>query len=143
MNRTLCSPIHYPGDYGFVPGTVAEDGDPLDLLCMVSSPSYPGILIYVRSVAVLDMIDPDQPDHKILAVPNRDPRYGSIASIDDIAIHSRREIEHFFAIYKELEGKITRMEGWRGRDAAFQVILESRARELDRRLSTGGSGTPG
>jgi len=81
VSRTLYSPIHYPGDYGFVPGTVAEDGDRLDVLCMVNSPSYPGILIYVRPVAVLDMIDQDQPDHKILTVPNRDPRYDSIASI--------------------------------------------------------------
>ena len=133
VSRTLYSPIHYPGDYGFVPGTVAEDGDPLDILCMVNSPSYPGILIYVRPVAVLDMIDQDQSDHKILAVPNRDPRYDSITSIDEVPAHWRREIEHFFDIYKELEGKITRMEGWRGRDAARQVILESRSRELDRR----------
>jgi inorganic pyrophosphatase len=143
ISRTLYSPIHYPGDYGFVPGTVAEDGDPLDILCMVNSPSYPGILIYGRPVAVLDMIDQDQPEHKILAVPNRDPRYDSIASIDDVAAHSRREIEHFFDIYKELEGKITRMEDWRGRAAALQVILESRSRELDRQLSAGASRFPG
>jgi inorganic pyrophosphatase len=143
VSRTLYSPIHYPGDYGFVPGTIAEDGDPLDILCMVNAPSYPGILIYVRPVAVLDMIDQDQPDHKILGVPNRDPRYDAIASVDDVASHSKREIEHFFDIYKELEGKSTRIEGWRGRDAALQVILESRSRELDRRLSLAPSGSTG
>jgi inorganic pyrophosphatase len=130
VSRTLYSPIHYPGDYGFVPGTVAEDNDPLDILCLVNSPSYPGILIYVRPVAVLDMIDQDEPDHKILAVPNRDPRYDMISSIDDVGAHWEKEIEHFFDIYKELEGKQTRMEGWRDRDAALQIIRESRERAL-------------
>jgi inorganic pyrophosphatase len=137
VSRTLYSPIHYPGDYGFVPGTVAEDGDPLDILCLVNSPSYPGILIYVRPIGVLDMIDQDEPDHKILAVPNRDPRYDAIASIDDVGPHSTREIEHFFDIYKELEGKSTRMEGWRGREAALEVVVESRNRALAGRGTAG------
>jgi inorganic pyrophosphatase len=133
LSRTLYSPMYYPGDYGFVPGTIAEDGDPLDILCLVNSPSYPGILIYVRPVAVLDMVDQDQPDHKILAVPNRDPRYNSITSIDDVGTHWKREVEHFFDIYKELEGKTTRMEGWGNREAALQIILESRKRALAQR----------
>jgi inorganic pyrophosphatase len=130
VSRALYSPIHYPGDYGFIPGTLAEDGDPLDILCLVSSPTYPGILIYVRPIAVLDMVDQDLPDHKILAVPNRDPRYDAIKSIGDVRPHSRREIEHFFTIYKELEGKVTRMEGWRDHEAACEVILDSRNRAL-------------
>jgi inorganic pyrophosphatase len=130
VSRALYSPIHYPGDYGFVPGTLAEDGDPLDILCLVSSPTYPGILIYVRPIAVLDMVDQDQPDRKILAVPSCDPRYDDITSFRDVRSHTTREIEHFFAIYKELEGKVTRMEGWRDREAALQVILDSRNRAL-------------
>jgi inorganic pyrophosphatase len=142
LSRTLYSPMYYPGDYGFVPGTVAEDGDPLDILCLVNSPSYPGILIYVRPVAVLDMIDQDQPDHKILAVPNRGPRYDAITSIDDVGAHSKREIEHFFDIYKELEGKTTRMEGWGNRETALQVILESRNRALAQRSGEEASGSP-
>lgn len=130
VSRALYSPIHYPGDYGFIPGTVAEDGDPLDILCMVSSPSYPGILIYVRPIAVLDVIDEGEPDHKILAVPNRDPRYDAIRSLDDVRPHWKVEIEHFFAIYKELEGKILQTKGWRDREAALQIVRESRDRAL-------------
>ena len=130
VSRALYSPIHYPGDYGFVPGTLAEDGDPLDIICLVSSPTYPGILIYVRPIAVLDMVDQDQPDRKILAVPSCDPRYDDIISLKDVRSHTKRELEHFFAIYKELEGKPTHMDGWRDRDAALEVILESRNRAL-------------
>lgn len=132
VSRTLYSPIHYPGDYGFVPGTVAEDEDPLDMLCFVHAPSYPGVLIYVRPVAVLDMIDQNEPDHKIIAVPNRDPRYDAIRSIEDLPSHWKRETEHFFSIYKELEGKETRMEGWRGRQAALATITESRSMAIER-----------
>ncbi|HVY94041.1 MAG TPA: inorganic diphosphatase [Bryobacteraceae bacterium] len=128
LSRALYSPIHYPGDYGFVPGTLAEDGDPLDILCMVNAPSYPGILIYVRPVAVLDLVDEGKLDHKILAVPNRDPRFDAIQSLGDMRPHWRVELEHFFAIYKELEGKQTEIRGWRDREAARQVILESRER---------------
>src|SRR5580704_13217743 len=130
VSRALYSPIHYPGGYGFVPGTLAEDGDPLDIICLVSSPTYPGILIYVRPIAVLDMVDQDQPDRKILAVPSCDPRYDDIISLKDVRSHTKRELEHFFAIYKELEGKPTHMDGWRDREAALEVILESRNRAL-------------
>ncbi|HVV45429.1 MAG TPA: inorganic diphosphatase [Bryobacteraceae bacterium] len=126
LSRTLYSPIHYPGDYGFIPGTVAEDADPLDILCMVNSPSYPGILIYVRPVAVLDLVDEGKLDHKILAVPNRDPRFDAIRSLVDMRPHWRAELEHFFAIYKELEEKETEIRGWRDREDAWQVIRESR-----------------
>jgi inorganic pyrophosphatase len=128
LSRTLYSPIHYPGDYGFIPGTLAEDGDPLDILCMVNSPSYPGILIYVRPVAVLELVDEGKLDHKILAVPDRDPRFDAIQSAADLRPHWRVELEHFFAIYKELEEKQTEIRGWRDREAAYQVIRESRER---------------
>lgn len=126
LSRTLYSPIHYPGDYGFIPGTLAEDGDPLDILCMVNSPSYPGILIYVRPLAVLDLVDEGKLDHKILAVPNRDPRFDAIRTLADLRPHWRAELEHFFGIYKELEEKETEIRGWRDREAAWQVIRESR-----------------
>jgi|SRR6185437_15404225 len=128
LSRTLYSPIHYPGDYGFIPGTLAEDGDPLDMFCMVNSPSYPGILIYVRPVAVLDLVDEGKLDHKILGVPNRDPRFDAVRSLGDMRPHWRAELEHFFSIYKELEEKKTELCGWRDRDAAYRVIRESRER---------------
>lgn len=131
LSRTLYSPMHYPADYGFIPGTMAEDADPLDILVFVTSPSYPGIMSLVRPIGIMDMLDGDEPDHKIIAVPNRDPRFSSVENVEDLAPHSKREIEHFFSIYKELEGKQTTMQGWREKEAAFDVIHESRKRYLD------------
>jgi inorganic pyrophosphatase len=130
LDRALYSPMHYPGDYGFIPGTLAEDHDPLDVLVLVQQPSYPGVMIEVRPVGVLNMVDSDQPDQKILAVPTRNPRYDQIHTMDQIFSHVRREIEHFFSIYKELEGKVTTMEGWGGPREARKIISECRQRYL-------------
>jgi inorganic pyrophosphatase len=131
LDRALYSPMHYPGDYGFIPGTLAEDNDPLDVLVLVQQPSYPGVLIEVRPLGVLNMIDGDQGDQKILAVPTRNPRYDQIHTMDQIFPHVRREIEHFFSIYKELEGKVTTMDGWGGPKEARKTILDCRQRYLD------------
>lgn len=133
LDRPLYSPMYYPGDYGFIPGTIAGDKDPLDCLVLVQQPSFPGVLIEVRPVAVLKMIDNGMPDQKILAVPRRDPRYARIEDMQDIFPHVRREMEHFFAIYKELEGVQTKVEGWRGVEEARSAIRESRGRYLDKR----------
>ena len=130
LDRTLYSPMHYPGDYGFVPGTVAEDGDPLDVLTLVDEPSHPGVMILVRPVGMLDMMDQGEPDQKILAVPNRNPRFDSITGIAHVFPHTLREIEHFFLIYKELEGKTTEMCGWRGVEEARASIERARKRYL-------------
>src|SRR5689334_19494693 len=132
LSRTLYSPLHYPGDYGFIPGTVAEDHEPLDILCLVTSPSFTGCLTYVRPLAVLDMIDGEDLDHKILAVPGRDPRHNEQRTLQDIPEHVQREIEHFFNMYKELEGKVMKMRGWRGTQEAYEVINASRERYLER-----------
>ena len=133
LDRALYSAVHYPGDYGFIPGTLAEDADPLDVLTLVDEPSYPGVLISVRPVGVLEMVDQDEPDQKILAVPNRNPRFDQIHTIDQVFPHNLREIEHFFTIYKELEGKRTEMRGWRGPREARDVIRKSRERYLEAR----------
>jgi inorganic pyrophosphatase len=122
--------MHYPGDYGFIPGTLAEDKDPLDVLVLVEQPSFTGCMIEVRPVGVLDMVDQDEPDHKILAVPTRNPRYDQIRTTEEVFGHVRREIEHFFTIYKELEGKRTQMRGWRDLRGARETISESRQRYL-------------
>jgi inorganic pyrophosphatase len=132
LDRPLYSPMHYPGDYGFIPGTLAEDGDPLDVLALVDQPSFPGCLIEVRPVGVLNMRDQDEVDQKILAVPNTSPRYQEIHTVDQVAVHVRRELEHFFAIYKELEGKRTEMSGWQGPRQAREAIVQSRRRYQDR-----------
>jgi len=131
LDRALYSPLHYPGDYGFIPGTLADDNDPLDVLVLVQQPSYPGVMIEVRPVGVLNMVDSDEKDQKILAVPNRNPRYDQIHTMDQIFAHVKREIEHFFSIYKELEGKVTTMDGWGGPREARRAIHECRQRYLD------------
>jgi inorganic pyrophosphatase len=131
LDRALYSPMHYPGEYGFVPGTLAEDGDPLDILTLVDDPSYPGIMLAVRPVGVLVMMDQGTPDEKILAVPERNPRFDQIRAIADVPPHTRREIEHFFKSYKDLEGKQTEVREWAGVARAHELILQSRRRFLD------------
>src|SRR6185295_14173008 len=91
----------------------------------------PGVLISVRPVGMLEMVDQDEQDQKILAVPNRNPRFDQIHTIDQVFQHNLREIEHFFAIYKELEGKRTEMRGWRGPREAREAIRRSRERFLE------------
>ncbi len=131
IDRALYSPMHYPGDYGFIPGTLAEDNDPLDVLTLVQNGSFPGCMIEVRPVGILNMFDQNESDEKVLAVPNRNPRYDGIHTMDQIFPHVRREIEHFFTIYKELEGKVTEMRGWGGPKEARKAIMESRKKYLD------------
>lgn len=138
LDRPLYSPMFYPGDYGFIPGTLADDGDPLDIIALVEIPSFPGCLIEARPIAVLNMLDQEELDQKVLAVPNRSPRYAEVHTLEQVAPHVRRELEHFFAIYKELEGKRTRMQGWGGVRDARQAILRSRRLYLERQESTGG-----
>jgi len=133
LDRALYSPMHYPGDYGFIPGTLAEDGDPMDVVALVEEASFSGCLIAVRPLGLLDMLDQEERDQKILAVPNRNPRFDQWHTIDQVFPHVLREIEHFFTIYKELEGKRTEMRGWKGPQEAREVIRGSRARFLEKR----------
>jgi inorganic pyrophosphatase len=139
LDRALYSPMHYPGDYGFIPGTLAEDGDPLDVLTLVTEPSFTGCLIEVRPVGVLYMVDKNEHDQKILAVPNNNPRYDSIHTIDQIFPHLKREIEHFFSIYKELQGSKTEMKGWGGPKEARRLITDFRNTYLSTRLAAQGA----
>jgi inorganic pyrophosphatase len=128
LDRTLYSPVHYPGDYGFVPSTLGQDSDPLDVLILVDKPSFPGCVIEVRPIGLLRMVDQGKHDEKILAVVENDPVYREVKESDDIFPHMLREIEHFFSIYKNLEGKKTEIAGWSGADAARKIILEGRDR---------------
>ena len=137
LDRTLYSPMHYPGDYGFIPGTLAEDGDPIDVLVATDEPTFPGCMMEVRPLGVLDMVDENGRDQKILAVPDRNPRYDQIHTVDQIFPHVRREVEHFFTIYKELEGKKTEIRGWRGPKEARVTIQDSRRRYLARVAESG------
>lgn len=128
LDRTLYSPVHYPGDYGFIPSTLASDGDPLDVLVLVDNASFPGCLIEVRPIGVLEMLDQGVRDEKVLAVVNNDPRYTEVSNYTDIYTHILREVEHFFSIYKDLEGKRTKTIAWHDDKVARRVILESRER---------------
>ena len=130
LDRALYSPMHYPGDYGFIPGTVAEDGDPMDVLVITDDPTFTGCLIEVRPIGLLDMSDENGIDQKILAVAESNPRFEQIHTIDQLPPHVRREIEHFFTIYKELEGKRTELRGWRGPREARDMIATARGHFL-------------
>lgn len=123
LDRTLYSPMHYPGDYGFIPSTIAGDGDPLDALVMVESPTFTSCLIEARAVGMLAMVDQGYEDLKLLCVPTKDPRQETVKNYSDVHPHRIREIEHFFSIYKELEGKRTETGGWRNAAEARQVII--------------------
>lgn len=128
FDRMLFSSVHYPSDYGFIPDTLAEDGDPLDALVLVWEPTFPGCLIEARPVGLFKMWDEKGPDEKILCVPISDPLWNYIASLSDVPPHLLKEIEHFFSIYKDLEEKKTGVEGWEDRDAAMRVVKESQKR---------------
>jgi inorganic pyrophosphatase len=128
FDRMLFSAVHYPSDYGFIPDTLAEDGDPLDALVLVWEPTFPGCLIEARPVGLFEMSDEKGRDEKILCVPVSDPLWNYIESLSDVPPHLLKEIEHFFSIYKDLEKKETRVEGWKDREAAIEVVKESRRR---------------
>lgn len=117
LDRNLYSPVHYPGDYGFIPSTRAEDGDPLDVLVLVDAPSFPGCVMQVRPIGMMDMLDQGIPDEKVLAVGLRNPHYNDVNEFSEVYPHVLKEITHFFSIYKDLEGKRVEVKGWR--DAAY------------------------
>lgn len=128
LDRMLFSAVRYPGDYGFVPDTLAEDGDALDAMVILGEPTFPGVLITARIVGVMDMTDEAGPDAKILGVPDTDPRWRHIHELDDVPGHLLDEIQHFFAIYKDLERKKVTVKGWQDRDAARAEVERSRKR---------------
>jgi inorganic pyrophosphatase len=112
MDRYLYSSTMYPGDYGFVPQTLAGDGDPSDVLVMVNEPTFSGCLIEARIVGMFKMRDKGADDFKLLAVPNKDPLFGAIRKLADVPAHFLREVEHFFSTYKALEGVTVDPLGW-------------------------------
>jgi len=137
LDRVLYSSVHYPGDYGFIPRTLAEDGDPADILVRINEPTFPGCIIDARPIGVLRMLDKGDPDDKILAVPCHDPFHNEYYDIADLPQHYLKEVEHFFHIYKDLEGKRVQILGWEKSDVAHRLIQESRER-YDRKFVTAG-----
>ncbi|MDB6123262.1 MAG: Inorganic diphosphatase [Pedosphaera sp.] len=128
LDRPLFASVHYPCEYGFIPSTLGGDGDALDILILTGQPSFPGCLVEARPVGVLDMLDQGVSDKKILAVIANNPEHREIQNYTDVYPHLLHEMEHFFSIYKELEGKRTEVKGWRDRTHAQQVINESHQR---------------
>jgi len=122
LDRVLYSAVHYPGDYGFIPRTLHEDGDPMDILVRINEPTFPGCLIEARPIGVLRMLDKGEPDDKILAVPTNDPFHNEYYDIADIPQHYLKEVEHFFHIYKDLEGKRVQILGWEKSEVAMAMI---------------------
>jgi inorganic pyrophosphatase len=124
FDRLLYSAVHYPGDYGFIPRSLADDGDPLDVLIMTTEPTFTGCLIAVRPLGVFEMRDEHGLDEKLLSVPLHDPLFTEYHSLDDVASHYLREVEHFFEIYKELEGVRTSALGWKPLARARAIVLD-------------------
>jgi inorganic pyrophosphatase len=132
LDRMLFTSTRYPHDYGFIPGTLAEDDDPLDAMVILDEPTFPGCEIEVRPIAVFWMTDEKGPDAKILTVPAHDPRYAGLQDLSDVPEHVTAEIGHFFDIYKELErDKGTDVRGWQDRAEAERIIAESFARAAE------------
>ena len=129
LDRRLFTSMSYPADYGFVEGTVAEDGDPLDALVLVSDPTFPGCRIRVKPIGVFHMSDEKGPDEKVICVPEGDPTWGRLADIHDVPPRLRDEIEHFFQVYKDLdhEGKVV-TRGFGNRTEADDAIAKARKR---------------
>jgi inorganic pyrophosphatase len=129
LDRRLFTAMTYPADYGYVEGTLAEDGDPLDALVLVADPTFPGCRIRVRLIGVFHMADEKGPDEKLLCEPLSDPAFDRIRDIDDVPAELRDEIEHFFQRYKDLEPeKKTETGGWGNRAEAEQILAAARER---------------
>lgn len=121
-DRMLFSSMMYPADYGFIPDTFALDQDPLDVLVLVTEPTFPGCFIEVKPIGVFHMADEKGPDEKIICVPISDPNGHKIDDISDINPHLIKEIEHFFQVYKDLEKKKVDVGGWGNAEEALDII---------------------
>ena len=128
LDRFLFSSVVYPTDYGFIPDTLGQDEDPLDVMVTVSEPTFPGCVITVKPIALFRMEDDKGIDDKVLAVPLTDPGWNKLERLDDLSQQFQDEIAHFFSIYKDLEQKKVRVDGWYSREDAWEEIRASRER---------------
>lgn len=124
LDRVLYSSVQYPYDYGFIPNTLADDGDPLDGMVLIDQPTFPGCVILSRPIGMLEMIDNGDRDEKLLCVPSDDPRFRDVKSLGDIAQHRLDEIAEFFKTYKNLEKKVTEILGWKDVDRVMSLVEE-------------------
>ena len=126
LDRMLFTATRYPADYGFIPDTLAADGDPLDALAMVTEPTFPGCRVRIRPIGLFLMEDQGDPDHKVLGVPIGDPLWDGVVDLDGVPAHLLKEFEHFFTVYKDLEDKKTASPGWQSAAEALVVIEQCR-----------------
>lgn len=126
LDRAMYTAQDYPYDYGFVPQTLWDDNDPLDVIVLTTYPLTPGILVKVRPVGMMDMIDGGESDVKIIAVPISDPRWDEIKELKDVNKHTIKEMEHFFSTYKKLQNKEVEIRGFYEKDKAMEAYDRSR-----------------
>lgn len=126
LDRVAHTAQSFPFDYGFVPQTLWDDGDALDVILLTTYPLVPGILVRARPVAIMHMIDSGDCDDKVIAVPSDDPRWKDVADIADINKHTLKEIEHFYATYKQLQNKEVTISGFEGKEAAEMAFEKGR-----------------
>jgi inorganic pyrophosphatase len=132
LDRYLFSSVVYPTDYGFIPETWALDDDPLDAMVCVTEPTFPGCHIEVKAIALFRMTDDHGQDDKVLCVPHNDPNWNTLDSLQDLPDRLQDEIEHFFSIYKQPEGKEVTVDGWYPLEDALEEIETARQRWRDR-----------
>ncbi|MGN0606738.1 MAG: inorganic diphosphatase [Oscillospiraceae bacterium] len=122
LDRILYTSTHYPANYGFIPRTYADDGDPLDVLVLCSETLYPKTLVRCYPIGVIRMIDNGRHDDKIVAIPFDDPTYNTYKDIDELPKHIFDEMMHFFKVYKELENKTTAVDEMENSESAVEII---------------------
>ena len=128
FDRRLFAAVSFPTDYGFIPETKAESGDPLDALICVDEPTFPGCVMQVRIIALFKMRDENGADHKVLCVPLSDPAWSALEEVDDLPGNLKEEIAHFFDVYTQLEDQEVQVEGWGTRDEATRFLDDGRER---------------
>jgi inorganic pyrophosphatase len=142
LDRMLFTSTGYPSDYGFVPDTLAEDGDPIDALVLLAEPTFPGCLVPARVIGVFWMRDEKGPDAKLLCVPATDPRHAHLQELGDVPMHQISEIWHFFEIYEALEpgksaepNKASNTRGWERKKEAIEAVEDARRRFAEQRAT--------
>ena len=131
VDRILYSAVHYPANYGFIPRTLADDGDPMDVLVLTNESLDPLVLVRCYPIGVITMLDNGKNDEKIIAIPYSDPTYNGYHDIKELPSHIFEEMRHFFSVYKQLEGKQTAVNEVQGSEAALQIIRDSIQRYKD------------
>ena len=138
LDRFLFSSVVYPTDYGYIPKTLSDDGDALDVMVIVSEATFPGCVIVVKPIALFRMRDEEGEDEKILCVPDTDPNWNHFQTLEDVPEQLRDEIEWFFSMYKTPEGKEVEVDGWCSKEDAWEIIQASRDRWRKREDERGG-----